>query len=66
MHSVIWVLVLAPPCVAFLIWQGIGKGSRTGDVVPWQRVRLGKSGFWITLTICYTAIFAAALVLHKL
>jgi len=34
MHSMIWVLILAPPCLAFLIWQGIGIGSRTGDIVP--------------------------------
>jgi hypothetical protein len=66
MHSFIWVLVFGPPCLAFLIWQGIGKGSRTGDAAPWQKVSLGRFGYWIILTIIYTAAFATALVEHKI
>jgi hypothetical protein len=66
MHPMIWFLIFAPPCLAFLIWQGIEKGFRTGNTVPWARVRLGKFGFWMTLAILYVATFAAALVLHKL
>jgi hypothetical protein len=66
MQPMIWVLVLVPPCIAILVWQGIGRGSKTEDTVPWQRVRLGKRGFWLTLAICYVAMFAAAVVLHKI
>ena len=62
----IWILIVVPPCLAFLIWQGIGKGSRTGDTVPWQRVWLGNYGVWITLVILYVAMFAGALIEHKI
>ena len=66
MHTIIWALVLAPPVIAFVVWQGVGRNSRTGEGVPWQRVRLGKYGLWVTLTVCYVAAFGAALLLHKL
>ena len=66
MRSIMWILILLPPVLAFVIWQGIGLGSRTGNTVPWQRVRLGKYGFWVTLAIVYIATFAAALGLHKI
>ena len=66
MHPMIWALILVPPCVAIILWQGVGIGSRTGNIVPWQHVRLGKYGFWITLAILYIVTFSAALVEHKL
>jgi hypothetical protein len=62
----IWVFILVPLFVAFLIWQGVGIGSRTGNILPWQSVRLGKYGFWIILAILYIVTFSAALVEHKL
>jgi hypothetical protein len=65
MHPMIWALILVPPCVAIVIWQGVGIGSRTGNIVPWQHVRFGKHGFWITLAILYIVTFSAALVEHK-
>jgi hypothetical protein len=66
MHPTIWVLVLAPPILALVIWQYLGIGARTGNILPWQRVRLGKYGFWIILAIFYSVTFATALVEHKL
>jgi hypothetical protein len=66
MHPMIWVFILVPLFVAFLIWQGVGIGSRTGNILPWQSVRLGKYGFWIILAILYIVTFSAALVEHKL
>jgi hypothetical protein len=66
MNSIIWILilVLGPPFLAYLAWLWVG--SRTGDIDPWKRVRLGKYGFWITLGIIYTAAIATALVEHKI
>jgi hypothetical protein len=70
MHSIVWVLILilililGAPFLALGIWLSIG--SRTGNVDPWRRVRLGKYGFWIILAIFYTVMFATALVEHKL
>jgi hypothetical protein len=66
MHPVIWLIILGPPCLAFVLWQYIGVGARTGDILPWQKVRLGKYGFWIMLAITYTATLATALVEHKI
>jgi hypothetical protein len=66
MHPIMWILILVPPVLAFVLWQGVGLGSRTGNIVPWQQVRLGKYGYWIILTIAYIATFAAALGLHQL
>ena len=66
MHSIVWVLILAPPCLALILWQGFDIGSRTGNELPWQRVRMGKYGFWIVSTIFYAVMFAAAAFEHKL
>jgi hypothetical protein len=66
MHPMILALILVPPCVAIVIWQGVGIGSRAGNIVPWQHVRFGKYGFWTTLAILYIVTFSAALVEHKL
>jgi hypothetical protein len=64
MHSIVWIIILVPPCVAFVLWQGIKNRSRIG--FPWQPIRLGKYSFWITLTIIYIAMLSAALIEHKL
>lgn len=67
MTIAMWILVLLlPPCLAIVIWQYIGVGTRTGDVMPWQRVRLGRYGFWVVLGIIYTVTFTAALIKYKL
>jgi len=74
MHSIIWVLILVPPCLAFVIWQYGGVGAKTRDMTVtsgfkvdlWQSMRLGKYGFWIILAIIYTVTLATALVEHKI
>jgi hypothetical protein len=74
MHPIIWLLILFPPCLAFYIWKFGGVGNRTKDITVtggfkadvWQRVSLGKYGYWIILTILYTVMFAAAAFEHKL
>jgi hypothetical protein len=74
MHSIIWFLILFPPCLAFFIWKGGGLGLKTRDITltggfkvdVWQRVYLGKYGFWIILAILYAVMFAAAAFEHKL
>jgi hypothetical protein len=64
MHSIFWVLVLVPPCLAFLVWQALRYNPRVGfPSIPFQ---LGKYDFWIVLTIIYVATFAAALIEHKI
>lgn len=64
MHFIIWVLVLVPPCVAFVAWQAISYSPRVG--FPSIPFRLGKYGFWIVLAIIYVATFATALIEHKI
>jgi hypothetical protein len=66
MNSIIWLLILAPPCLALVLWQYVGIGARKRDILPWQYVRLGKYGFWVILAILYIVTFTAALVEHKL
>jgi hypothetical protein len=66
MHSIIWVLIFGPPCLAFVIWQQVAVGTSTRNKDSLNRVRLGKYGFWVILTIFYTVAFATALAKHKL
>lgn len=80
MHPMTWLIILGPPCLAFVIWRygGVGwnggRGAKAKDVVVgggfkvdvWQSVQLGKYGFWIVLAIAYTVTIAAALVEHKI
>ena len=66
MNSIIWLLILAPPCLALVLWQSVGIDARKRDILPWQYVRLGKYGFWVILAILYIVTFTAALVEHKL
>ena len=66
MHPMIWLIILGPPCLAFVLWQSIGVGAKSGNTVPWQKVRLGKHGFWIMLAIIYAATLATVLVEHKI
>jgi hypothetical protein len=68
MASIIWVLLLGPPCLAALIWlltRGwtllMMRGRPTPRIAMWQRY-----DFWIILAILYIVMFAAALVRHKL
>jgi hypothetical protein len=64
MHSIIWVLLLAGPCVAFVASLAIRYSPRVG--FPSIPFRLGKYGFWIVLAIVYVAMFATALIEHKI
>lgn len=73
MHSLIWFLLLFPPCLAYWLWQGVayktrntGASSNTSFGMNGQRVRLGKHGYWILMAICYVASFGVALALHKI
>jgi hypothetical protein len=66
MNSIIWLFILAPLCLALVLWQYVGIGARKRDILPWQYVRLGKYGFWVILAILYIVTFTAALVEHKL
>jgi hypothetical protein len=64
MHSLGWVLALAiPPFIALIVWRLV-RFTEVG--FPWQGVRLGKYGFWIIVTVIYSAILASALVEHKI
>jgi hypothetical protein len=71
MNPIVWVIVLGPPCLAFFIWKA-GSGPKTKDVTinfgfkadVWQRVTLGRYGFWIVLAIIYTVTLATAFVRH--
>jgi hypothetical protein len=68
MHSIIWLLLFAPPCLALLTWlmtrgwKLMMMGSRsTSRTAAWQ-----KYDFWIILGILYVVMFAAAIIEHKL
>jgi hypothetical protein len=64
MHPMIWFLILAPPCLAFAVWHVVGnKDFRAGIQPGWRPF---KHGFWVVLGLLYVAMFAAAVVLHKL
>ncbi len=66
MHPIIWFIVLGPPCLAFVLWQGIGLGAKTGNTIPWQTVQLGKYSYWVIPAIIYTATIATALLEHRI
>ncbi|HJY07704.1 MAG TPA: hypothetical protein VJ323_15410 [Bryobacteraceae bacterium] len=68
MHSIIWLLLFAPPCLALLTWlmtrgrKFMMMGNRsTPRIAAWQ-----KYDFWIILAILYVVMFAAAAIEHKL
>ena len=68
MRSIVWVLLLGPPCLAVLTWlvtRGwtfLTMGRRpTRRIAAWQR-----HDFWVILAILYAVMFAAALLMHKL
>jgi len=68
MHSILWLLLFAPPCLALLTWlmtrgwKFIVMGNRsTSRVTAWQ-----KYDFWIILLIMYAVMFTAAVVEGKL
>jgi hypothetical protein len=58
MHSILWVLVLLPPCAALIVWLKPRTASGPKKVPTYT--------FWIVLAIMYVAVFAAALFEHKL
>jgi hypothetical protein len=58
MHSIPWVLILLPPCVALIVWLK-PRTARGPQKVP-------AYTFWIVLAIAYVAVFASALVQHTL
>ena len=58
MHSILWVLILLPPCVAPILWLKPRTASAPKRVPTYT--------FWIVLAITYVVIFATALVQHKL
>jgi hypothetical protein len=63
-HFTIWILLLAPPCFAFLVWQMLISSPKVG--FPSIPFRFGKYGFWIVLTVTYVAVFATAFIEHKI
>lgn len=64
MHSIIWLLLVVPPCFAFIVSQVIRYSPRVGfPSIPFS---LGKHGFLTVLTITYVSLFVVALVQHKI
>ena len=68
MHSIVWLLLFAPPCLALLAWLMTRRwklmmmgGRSTSRIAAWQ-----KYDFWIILGILYVVMFAAAVIEHKL
>jgi hypothetical protein len=68
MHSILWLLLFAPPCLALVTWlmtrgwKVIVMGNRsTPRITAWQ-----KYDFWIILLILYVVMFAAAVIDGKL
>ncbi len=74
MRPIVWLIILGPPCLAFVIWRYGGVRGRAGDITVkggfkvdlWQSVQLGKYGFWIILALTYIVTLATALVEHKI
>jgi hypothetical protein len=63
-HSTIWILIFAPLCFSFLVWQILISSPKVG--FPSIQFRLGKHGFWIILMISYVTMFTVALVERKI
>jgi len=63
-HSTIWILLLVPLCFSFLAWQILISSPRVG--FPSISFRLGRYSFWMVLTVTYVAVFATALIEHKI
>lgn len=68
----IWFLALFPPCLAYILWRGVGYkteerggSSNAPSGLSGNRVRLGRHGYWVLLAICYAGFLGAALLLHK-
>jgi hypothetical protein len=68
MHSILWLLLFAPPCLALVTWlmtrgwKVIVMGNRsTPRITAWQ-----KYDFWIILLILYVVMFTAAVIEGKL
>lgn len=64
MHSLIWILLLVPPCFAFVVSQIIRSSPRVG--FPSVPFGLGRHGFWTVLILTYSAMFAVAFAQHRL
>ncbi|MFZ0339974.1 MAG: hypothetical protein WAL45_18240 [Terracidiphilus sp.] len=58
MRSILWVLVLLPPCVTLIVWLKPRTAFGPKKVPGYT--------FWIVLAIMYVVVFAAALLEHKL
>lgn len=69
MHHLIWLLILAPPVVAYVFWMAVGQKTGASSKIPagaYAAVHLGKYGYWIILAICYASFFGIALAMHKI
>jgi|GEM_PF-3267540 len=68
MHSIVWLLLFAPPCLALLTWlmtRGWTAMIARGNPRPWIAV-WQKYDFWVILAILYIVMWTAAVVEHKL
>lgn len=63
-HSTVWLLILVPPSLAYFVWEVLRSSPKVG--FPSIPFRLGKHGFWIVLALTYVAVFAAALMTHRI
>lgn len=68
MHSIIWLLLFAPPVLAALAWlmtRGwtamMMRGRSTPRIAFWQRY-----DYWVLLAISFFAMLVTAFIDHKL
>ena len=68
MHSIVWLFLIAPPCLAALTWlmtrgwtSMMMRGRSTPRIALWQQYDC-----WIIVIILYVVMFTAALIEHKL
>jgi hypothetical protein len=68
MHSIIWLLLFAPPCIA-CVWWLLSRGWATivqGGSVSERTVKRQRIEFWIMLVAAYVVAVITSLVEHKL
>ena len=63
MLSIMWVLLIAPPLVSWLIWRKVCDAHSAGETR--RRSHMPRYGFWVILGVSYLVMFAAAVVERK-
>jgi hypothetical protein len=56
MHFGVWAIVLLPPCLMFLIWQGAKRSLAVGKMSGLRQQVMRWYGVWAVLMVVYIAL----------